>query len=151
MSDPSTFIYVTYIRTTPQKLWAALTTPEFIHQYWFGMTVECGWTTGSPWKLAFEDGRLADTGTILEADPPKLLKIRWRNEFRPELTAEGHSICTIALEPQQNGAVKLTITHALEDPRPASQFITAVSGGWPMILSNLKSLMETGEVAMPSR
>ncbi|HEY4069232.1 MAG TPA: SRPBCC family protein [Burkholderiaceae bacterium] len=150
-TQDASFVYVTYIRTTPEKLWAALTTPEFIHQYWFGMAVTCDWTAGSPWRLNFEDGRLADSGEILEADPPKRLVIRWRNEFRPELTAEGHSRCTMALERMDGGAVKLTLTHALENTRPASKFVQAVSGGWPMILSNLKSLLETGEVAMPSR
>ena len=71
--------------------------------------------------------------------------IRWRNEWKPELKAEGHSRCTIELEPVDS-SVKLTITHEIE--RPDSDFIKAVSGGWPRIVSNLKSLVETGEVAI---
>jgi uncharacterized protein YndB with AHSA1/START domain len=150
MSD-SSYLYVTYIRTTPDKLWAALTTREFIRQWWFGMNVSCDWRVGARWQLHFDDGRLADSGEILEVDPPKRLVIRWRNEFRPELAAEGHSRCTMLLEPRDDGVVKLTIAHRLENDRPDSKFIEAVSGGWPMILSNLKSLLETGEVAMPRK
>ena len=86
MNKPK-FVYVTYIRTTPEKLWAALTNPQTIKKYWFGMTVETDFKVGSPWRLKFEDGRAADTGEILESDPPRQLVIRWRNEFKPELKA----------------------------------------------------------------
>lgn len=140
----STFVYVTYIRTTPEKLWSALTDPKTMDQYWFGMHQESDWLPGSAWKLVFPDGRIADTGEIVEAERPRRLVIRWRNEFRPELRSEGHSLCTMALE-QASDAVKLTITHVME--RSDSKFIEAVSGGWPKILSNLKSLLETGRIA----
>jgi uncharacterized protein YndB with AHSA1/START domain len=140
----STFVYVTYIRTTPEKLWSALTDAETMGQYWFGMHQESDWLPGCAWKLVFPDGRIADTGEIVEAERPRRLVIRWRNEFRPELRSEGHSLCTMELE-QASGAVKLTITHVME--RSDSKFIEAVSGGWPKILSNLKSLLETGRIA----
>jgi uncharacterized protein YndB with AHSA1/START domain len=141
----SSFIYVTFIRTTPEKLWAALTTSEFISQYWFGMNIESDWKVGSPWKLIYPDGRIADTGEILEFDPPRRLVLKWRNEFRPELKAEGYARCSMELEALDN-AVKLTINHTIE--RADSRFIEAVSGGWPRILSNLKSLLETGEIVL---
>ena len=141
----STFMYVTYIRTTPEKLWAALTDPATMKQYWFGMQQETDWLPGSSWRLVFPDGRIADTGEIVEADRPRRLVIKWRNEFRPELQAEGYSRCTMELEPAAD-AVKLTITHVME--RSDSQFIAAVTGGWPKILSNLKSLLETGRIAL---
>lgn len=144
----SKFVYVTFIRTTPEKLWSALTTPEFIRQYWFDMTHETDWKVGSPWKMLFPDGRIADMGEIAEFEPPRRLAIRWRNEFRPELKAEGWSRCMMELEPADN-AVKLTVTHMIEFEN--SKFIEAVSGGWPKILSNLKSLLETGEVAIKSK
>ena len=147
-AERSSFVYVTYIRTTPQKLWAALTEQEFIGQYWFDMTIECGWQKGSPWKMAFPDGRLADTGEIAEIDPPRRMVIKWQHEWKPELKAEGPSLCTIELEPQ-GAAVKLTITHEIE--RREAQLITAVSGGWPRIISNLKSLLETGQVVMTDK
>jgi len=151
MSKPD-FVYVTFIRTTPERLWSALTTPEFIRQYWFGMHCESDWKPGSPWKLVFADGRLADAGEIVEADPPQRLVIKWRNEWNAEMRAEGYSLCTFQIESVLDAspqAVKLSITHAIE--RPESKFIEAVSGGWPRIISNLKSLLETGSVVLPPK
>ena len=144
----STFVYVTYIRTTPERLWSALTTPEFMRQYWFGCHIETDWKRGSQWRLEFKDGRVADGGTIVEIDPPKRLVLEWRNEWSPDLNAEGTARCTMDLEPA-DGAVKLTITHAMA--KSQSKLIEAVSGGWPKILSNLKSLLETGEVVMKGK
>lgn len=141
MAD-SSFIYVTYIRTTPEQLWRALTTPEFMSQYWLGATAEADWRVGGSWKLVFPDGRAADQGEIVEFQPPQRLAIKWRNEWNPEFKAEGWSHCLMELEPKDE-AVKLTVTHTME--RENSKFIGAVGGGWPQILSNLKSLLETGQ------
>jgi uncharacterized protein YndB with AHSA1/START domain len=141
----STFVYVTYIRTTPEKVWSALTDVEFMKQYWFGMHGESRWTAGSPWKLVSPDGVIFDAGEIVEAEPPRRLVIRWQHQNKPELKAEGASLCTIELE-QSGTAVKLSITHAIE--RDPSKLIEAVSGGWPKVISNLKSLLETGSVAL---
>ena len=141
----STFVYVTYIRTTPEKLWSALTTDsEFMKQYWFGVHCESGWTAGSPWQMLGPDGELFDDGSIVEADPPRRLVIRWQNQWKPELKAEGPSLCTMELE-KASSAVKLSITHTME--KDGSQLVVAVSGGWPKVLSNLKSLLETGDIA----
>ena len=137
----STFVYVTYIRTTPENLWSALTDAEFMKQYWFGVHCESQWTAGSSWKMVHPDGQIADAGEIVEADPPRRLVIRWQNRNKPELEAEGASLCTMELE-QSGTAVKLSITHTIE--REPSKFIVAVSGGWPKVISNLKSLLETG-------
>ena len=141
----STFVYVTYIRTTPEKLWSALTDAEFMKLYWFGTRCESQWQAGSAWKMVYPDGTITDAGEIVEAEPPRRLVIRWQNRFKPELAAEGESLCTMELEPSGT-AVKLSITHTIE--RDPSKFIVAVSGGWPKILSNLKSLLETGSVAL---
>jgi len=141
----SSFVYVTYIRTTPEKLWSALTDPALVRKYWLGVHQETDWKVGSPWRLIFEDGRVADTGEIVEFEPLKRIVINWRNEFRSELKEEGVARCTIELEPR-DGAVKLTIAHVMD--RPKAKFIEAVSVGWPMILSNLKSLLETGEIVV---
>ncbi|MGH8230344.1 MAG: SRPBCC family protein [Steroidobacteraceae bacterium] len=141
----SAFVYVTYIRTTADKLWTALTDPAFTPKYWFGVRQESDWKVGSAWRLVFSDGGVADSGEIVECEPPKRLVIKWRNEFRAELKAEGYSRCVIELEPTGE-TVKLSITHSID--RDDSQFIKAVSGGWPMILSNLKSLLETGAALM---
>jgi len=151
MSKPK-FVYVVYIRTTPEKLWAALTDPQTIRKYWVGMSVECEWKPGSAWRLSFDDGRTADSGEILESVPPKRLVIHWQNQFKPELKSAGYTRCTMEIEmadyyPNQGGkAVKLTITHEAEAEQGAPM-IEAVSGGWPKVLSNLKSLLETGDVA----
>jgi uncharacterized protein YndB with AHSA1/START domain len=141
----TTFVYVTFIRTTPEQLWSALTSRDFMKKYWFGMHQETDWKAGSSWRLVFPDGRVADTGELIEIDPPKRLVLKWRNEFKPELKSEGYSRCTIELEPVAS-AVKLTITHVID--RADSKLIDAVSGGWPRILSNLKSLLETGEIVL---
>ena len=141
----STCVYVTYIRTTPEKLWSALTDTKFIEQYWFGMRCESRFTAGSPWKLMSGDGQIWDAGEIVESDPPRRLVIRWQHQMKPELKAEGPSLCTMELAPEGT-AVKLSITHTVE--RDASKFIEAVSGGWPKVLSNLKSLLETGSLAI---
>ena len=140
----STYVYVTYIRTTPEKLWSALTDPEFMKQYWFGCHGESAWTAGSPWQLVSSGGQILDAGEIVEAQPPRRLVIRWQNQ-KPELKPEGYSLCTMELE-QASTAVKLTITHSIE--RDNSKLIEAVSGGWPKVLANLKSLIESGSIAL---
>jgi uncharacterized protein YndB with AHSA1/START domain len=144
-ADQSEFVYVTFIRTTPEKLWSALTDPSQMKEYWFGMQFQTEWRKGAQWQMIFPDGRVADTGEILELDRPKRIQLRWRNEFKPELKAEGFALCTIELE-RYGDAVRLSIAHSIE--RADSKFIQAVSGGWPKILSNLKSLLETGQVAL---
>jgi len=142
----STFVYVTYIRTTPEKLWSALTDDvDFMKQYWFGTHCESQWTPGSSWKMVYPDGRITDAGEIVEAEPPRRLVIRWQNQFKPELKAEGESLCTMEIE-SSGTAVKLSITHTIE--REPSKLIEAVSGGWPKIISNLKSLLETGSAVL---
>ena len=142
----TTFVYVTYIRTTSQKLWDALTKPEFIKQYWFNMTQQSDWKVGASWKMLFSDGRVADVGEVLEIDPPRRLVLKWANEFRPELKGEGPTRCVYDLE-QDGDVMRLTITHTSE--RDGAKVIEAVSGGWPRVLSSLKSLLETGK-PMPS-
>jgi uncharacterized protein YndB with AHSA1/START domain len=141
----SRFVYVTYIRTTREMLWQALTTPELITQYWAGMRAESDWKKGSAWTLKFPDGRVADTGELVELSPPSRMAIKWRNEWKPEMKEEGYSRCTFDSE-EVDGAVRLSVTHTIDVPN--SKFIEAVSGGWPFCLSNLKSLLETGAVVL---
>ncbi|MGA7713347.1 MAG: SRPBCC family protein [Rhizomicrobium sp.] len=143
----SQYVYVTYIRTTPDKLWEALTKPEFMKQYWYGMHAECDWKKGSPWKLMFPDGRVADAGEVLEVEPRKRLVLKWRNEFKPELKEEGYTRCVMDIEPDGE-ITKLTITHSID--RENAKVIEAVSGGWPKVLSGLKSLLETGRSIEPT-
>lgn len=142
----SSFVYVTYIRATQEKLWSALTDDtEFMKQYWFGVHCESQWTAGSSWTMKHPDGRILDAGEIVEAEPPRRLVIRWQHQDKPELRAEGESLCTIELEPFGT-AIRLSITHTIGcEP---SKLIAAVSGGWPKIISNLKSLMENGSAVL---
>ena len=138
MSD-SKFVYVTYIRATPEKIWEALTNPEFQRQYWFGVRQESEWKPGSSWTMRMPEIGVTDAGEILEAEPPRKMVIKWRNEFRPELKAAGFTRCTYEIE-GAGDVTKLTIIH--EAPEI---MVAAVSKGWPMILSSLKSLLETGQ------
>ncbi len=137
----SQFLYVTFIRTTPEKLWQALIDPEFTRRYWFATTQESEWKPGAPWCIKFADGRVADSGEVVEIESPRRLVLKWRHEIHPELTAEGYSCMTFELA-QQGEMVKLTVLHEMD--KSDSKFIKAVSGGWPIILSSLKSLLETG-------
>ncbi len=140
MAD-SRFVYVTYIRTTAEKLWQALTEPEFTRQIWVETWQDCDWKLGSSWKLMIPDGRVGDSGEVLEVDPPKRLVLSWRNEFKPELGTEDYSRLSYDLE-QQGEMVKLTLIHQMD--KPGSKLIEAVSQGWPMIMASVKSLLETG-------
>jgi len=109
------------------------------------MRAESAFTPGSPWKLvASSDGAIWDAGTIVEALPPRRLVIRWAHQMKPELAAEGDSTCTMEIEAGRDQC-KLTVTHTVE--RADSKLVQAVSGGWPQVVSNLKSLLETGTSA----
>jgi uncharacterized protein YndB with AHSA1/START domain len=136
------FVYVTYIRTTPEKLWKALIEPEFTRQCWFNTTQESEWKQGASWKMLMPDGGVTDSGEVLEIEPYRRLVLKWRNEFKPELKAEGYSQLTYQLE-EEGKSVKLTVIHQMA--KEGSKLIDAVSQGWPHILSSLKSLLETGE------
>ena len=135
------FVYVTYIRTTPEKLWEALTEPEFHQQYFLGAQMQSEWRKGSAWKIVYSDGRVTDSGEILEIDPPRRIVIKWRNEFMPEVKADGYTRCTFVIE-QEGDMTKLAVTHEADGPH---RLLEHVSNGWPLILSSLKSLLETGK------
>ena len=143
----SQFVYVTFIRTTPKELWQALLEPEFTRQYWVGTWQDCDWQPGASWKRMIPDGRLADSGEVLEIEPERKLVLSWRNEFT-EMREEGFSRLTYELE-QQGESVKLTVLHEIDKPK--SKLIDAVSNGWPHLLSSLKTLLETGESLVETR
>lgn len=142
------FTYVTFIRTTAAKLWEALTKPEFTRQYWYGVTHESSWEEGAPWRMLAPDGRVTDSGKILEVVPPKRLVLSWQHELMPEMKGEGLSRASFDLE-QQGEAVKLTLNH--EIGKQGTKLMEGLAQGWPAILSSLKSLLETGQSLKETR
>jgi len=139
MSKPE-FVYVTYIETTPEKLWEALTSSEFSKRYWFGTELRSDWKVGSPLALVM-DGTTTDTGEILEADRPRRLSYSFRHELNDEMRNEQPSRVVFDLEPHGK-FVKLTLTH--DGFAEGSKMLDGVSKGWPAIMSSLKSLLESG-------
>lgn len=140
------FVYVSYIRTTPDKLWRALTNPEFTRQYWWDRAVDSQWTVGSPVEYRYDEGRELDiVGEILACDPPKLLSYTFSDPAGRE-RGEKPSRVVFAIEPEE-GITKLTVTH--DDFEPGSPTYEGVSHGWPGILSSLKTLLESDE-ALPN-
>ena len=144
----SKFVYVTYIRTTPKKLWQALTDPEFIRRYFYETTHESEWKPGSSWRMVAPGGRVTDSGEVLEAEPNKKLVLKWCCHMSPAHEKEGYSRMTYLIE-KEGTSVKLTVTHEMN--RANSKLIEGVSGGWPPILASLKSMLETGESLVETR
>jgi uncharacterized protein YndB with AHSA1/START domain len=147
MNQPE-IVYVSYIATTPEALWSALTETAFTKQYWFGRRVESAWQTGSPITFWNDDGHGLDiTGEILESSPPRRLSYTWRLEYSAELRREGFSRVTFDLEPRGK-LVRLTVTH--DQLGTNDQINVGLRKGWPAIVSSLKSLLETGEALVIS-
>lgn len=152
MSD-NAFVYVTYIRTTPERLWQALTDPSFTKRYW-GASLKSDWRTGSPvvWEefgVEVEDPEQV----VLEADPYRKLSYTWHTmteelgeacgfsaEQTARFAAEQRSKVTFELEPAGE-TVQLTVVH--DGFQPGSEMLESIRGGWPAILAGLKSLLET--------
>jgi uncharacterized protein YndB with AHSA1/START domain len=139
MSKPE-FVYVTYIETTPEKLWDALTNSEFTERYWWDTRVVSDWKIGSPVALESR-GKVTDTGVIVVADPPRRLSYTWANTSE-EFRNERPSRVTFAIEPYGK-LVKLTLTH--EDFDQESKMLQGISKGWPAIMSSLKTMLESGQ------
>ena len=150
MAKPS-FVYVTYIATTPEKVWQAFVDTDVMRQYWIGS--ECArvnvsdWRPGSKWEHQRVDGtQTVDiVGKVVESTPPRRLVYTWA---RPKDAGDEskHSRVSIDIEPHGKGLVRLTVTH--EDLERDPQMLAGISGGWPKVLSNLKTFLETGQ-ALP--
>ncbi len=133
--------YVTYIAAAPEKVWAALTSSEFTTRYFFGRSVESDWKKGSPWILRMADGRVDVRGEVRESDPPRQLVVSWNIDWSETKLPE--SMVTYDIEKLGDSLVRLTMTEAHPTPIPA-YLLEGGRRGWPMILSGLKSLLETG-------
>jgi uncharacterized protein YndB with AHSA1/START domain len=141
MAD-SRFVYVTYIRATPQAVWDELTNPERNKLFWSGYHQETSWKVGDDYEVVGPDGRAWDVGKVLACDPPRRIEVTWLHQHDAGMRAEGESACTFELEAASPEVTKLTVTHAIGIAN--SKLIGAVSNGWPSILASLKSLIETG-------
>ncbi|WP_114969272.1 SRPBCC family protein [Rhodoferax ferrireducens] len=147
------FVYVTYIATTPEKVWQAFVDTNVMAQYWVGSTAACArvnvsdWKPGSKWEHQHADDASAVdiVGKVVESNPPRRLVFTWARPTDAEDESK-HSRVAIDIEPQGDGLVRLTVTH--EDLARDPQMLAGISGGWPKVLSNLKTLLETGR-ALP--
>jgi len=154
--DKPSFVYTTYIKTTPERLWQALTEPAFTERYW-GMAFHSDWKTGSRYVLhQFGLTIVDDDQLVLEAEPYRRLSYAWHaitpewadaldlaDEARERLAAEPRSKVTFDIEPLDDEQVKLTVVH--DGLEPDGLMRSMIGNGWPRVLSNLKTLLETGE------
>lgn len=141
----STFVYATYIAASPEKLWQALTNGDFTKKYWFERNLKSDWKEGSEVTFMDEEGKVTDHGVVLKSEPYKLLSYTF--QWVDDSTAnENPSIVTFQLK-ELDSTVKLTLKH---ENLPSTAFLDesegfhGINNGWPAILSNLKSLLETG-------
>jgi DNA-binding transcriptional ArsR family regulator/uncharacterized protein YndB with AHSA1/START domain len=157
MSKPE-FVYTSYIRTTPELLWRGLTEPAFTRRYW-GLAWESDWKAGSPVTLRLDKGGvlIADPAqVVLESEPYRRLSYAWHT-FTPEWAAaydiDADYLAKVASEPRSKvtfeieplGAyVRLTVVH--DGFEPGSAVLTGIADGWPLLMSSLKTLLETGDI-----
>jgi uncharacterized protein YndB with AHSA1/START domain len=147
MSDPD-FVYVVYIRATPQAVWDALTDGTSTRAFWYGRTNESSWRKGDTVTFCAPDGSIDFTGEIYESDPPHRLSHGFLHDAPGAMRDEGSSTVTYDIAPVENGVVRLTMTHS--GFGAGSVVRPGVARGWPVILSGLKSLLETG-APLPER
>ena len=138
MTEQTTQVYSLFIRATPEQVWDAITKPEFTQQYFYGVRIE------------LRDGRrfsaMRDVEwdeDVFEADPPRRLVHQWVSAYDPDMAAEEPSRVTWEIEPQDGGITKLTVVHDRLERAPKTA--ESVAGGWMLVLSGLKTLLETGE------
>jgi len=142
MTATTTQVYELFIRATPEQIWEAITTPEFTTKYFYGARIEIT----PEWRRTFspDGGDSWGEGAVSEFDPPRRLVHEWRSAYNPELAVEEPSRVTWEIEPSDAGYSKLTVVHDRLEGAPKTA--ASVSGaGWMMVLSGLKTLLETGE------
>jgi uncharacterized protein YndB with AHSA1/START domain len=143
MSAPTNrprFVYVIYIASTPERVFAALTEPEMTERYWFGFRIAANGKAGSSFTMRPPGGDNVEKGVILESDPPRRLSYTWYPKYEDD-KHERPSRVAFDIEPLK-GQVRLTIVH--EDFDEGSKMFEGISKGWPAVLSSLKSFLETG-------
>jgi uncharacterized protein YndB with AHSA1/START domain len=157
---PTTSVQVhrVHIRATPEAIWEAITSPEWTKRYGYHSPAEYDLRPGGTYRgLPSEEmvahgmpaGSAVIDGDVLEADPPRRLVQTWRMLFTPELVAEGFTRLTYEIEPERDGVTMLTITHDVTNAPITAASVSAppsdAGGGWSVILSDLKTLLESGE------
>jgi uncharacterized protein YndB with AHSA1/START domain len=158
MTTATTQIYRVYIKAKPEAVWDAITKPEWTEKYGYGGQADYDLRPGGHYRgIASEEMRamgapeVAVDGEVIEVDPPYRLVQTWRMAMDPEMAAEGFTRVTYEIEDTKGGSTRLTVTHDLEGaPRLAALVAgeledTGAGGGWSWVLSDLKSLLETGK------
>jgi uncharacterized protein YndB with AHSA1/START domain len=145
MTAQATQVYQLFIKATPEQIWEAITTPEFTTKYFHGSYVDSTFEAGASYNgYSGDRSQHWVDGEVLEADPPRLLQHTWRSLYDPEAAPEPHSRVTWEIAPQADGTSLLTVVHdQLEDSPKTAESVSGT--GWMMVLSGLKTLLETGE------
>jgi uncharacterized protein YndB with AHSA1/START domain/DNA-binding transcriptional ArsR family regulator len=136
------FVHAVYIRATPEAIWRAITESDFTLRYFYGSSVESDWQPGSSYRMTI-DGELQIEGRIVEASPPRRLVQSWHGVWDEGMAADAPTTVTWEIEDATPGVCKVTVVH--EGLVAGSATLEQVSGGWPFILSGLKTLLETGK------
>jgi uncharacterized protein YndB with AHSA1/START domain len=141
-TEPST-VLVTYIVASGERVWAGLTSATFTRQYFFGRAVELEQRVGGLFRLVMEDGRIDTQGKVLACDPPRFLSVTWHVEWIEEFRRLPEAVVAFRIEPLGD-LVRLTVSE-YHDESLDPKYLEGGRQGWPLILSGLKTLLETGE------
>jgi uncharacterized protein YndB with AHSA1/START domain len=136
-------VYELFIRARPERIWDGITRPEFTSRYFYEGHLRSTLAPGSPIEFLTADGQSMVDGEVVEADPPRRLVHTWRMLYDPKLAADAPSRVSWEIEPVDGGVCKLTVVH--DQFQPGSPTFQEVAGGWTLVLSGLKTLLETGE------
>jgi uncharacterized protein YndB with AHSA1/START domain len=140
IAPATTQVYQVYIRATPEQIWEAITTPEWTARYYHGAHIT---VTPDHYDSRSPDGDVWGDEAVMEFDPPRRLVHGWRSMYDPEMAAERSSRVTWEIEPQDGGYCLLTVVHDQLEGAPKTA--ASLSGrGWMGVISNLKTLLETG-------
>jgi uncharacterized protein YndB with AHSA1/START domain len=139
--EMTSFVYVTYIRSTPEKVFEAITKPDIAKRYWGHENVS-DWQPGSKWEhIRANDERTVElVGKVVEVSPPSRLVVTWANASQAS-DPDKHSRVTFDVEEYEN-MIKLTVTH--DELEAGSGMDNGIRRGWPVVLSSMKSFLETG-------